>query len=107
MKPLVDNFPARRLASFFGIVLVVGIQLAFFFAPHMGPDPYRKHERLAVFKAWKSNPTAKTKAALDDEIRMENDHHAMVANAAVSSFGVIDVALLYVYWRCWIRKPAA
>ncbi|HEV2695436.1 MAG TPA: hypothetical protein VG347_21250 [Verrucomicrobiae bacterium] len=107
MKPLLDNFPARRLGSFFGIILVVGIQLAFLFAPHMGPDPYRGHERLALFKAWKSNPTAETKAAFDEEIALEDHHEAVTAYAAISSFVAIDVALLYVYWRLWIRKPAA
>jgi hypothetical protein len=107
MKPFLDNFPARRLASFFGIILVVGIQLVFLFAPHMSPDPYRRHERLALFKAWKSNPAAETKAAFDEEISLEGHHHDVFAYIAVSSFVIIDVALLYVYWRFWIRKPAA
>jgi hypothetical protein len=107
MKPLWDNFPTRRLASFFGIILVVGIQLAFFFTPHMGSDPYRRHERRALFNAWHSNPTAETKAAFYQEIDLEDHHHAVVAHIAVSSFAIIDAALLYVYWRFWIRKAAA
>ena len=111
MKPLLDKlldaFPARRLASFFGIILVVGIQLLFLFAPHMGSDPYRRHERLALYKAWQSNPTAETKAAFDEEIALEDQHHDVITYAAIGSFVVIDAALLYVYWRFWIRKPAA
>ena len=73
----------------------------------MGPDPYRGHERLALLKAWYSNPTAETKAAYDEETTLEDHHHAVIAYAAISSFVVIDAALLYVYWRFWIRKPAA
>ena len=102
MKPLLDNFPARRLASFFGIILVVGIQLAFLFAPHMGSDPYRRHERLALYKTWKSNPTPATKTAFDEEIDLEDHHHAVFAYAVIGLFVVIDAALLYVYWRFWI-----
>ena len=105
MKAFFDNFPARRLASFCGIILVVGIQLALLFAPQMGPNPYRRHERLALLKAWHSNPTPATKAAFDEEVKLEEHHREVLPCMGVVSFLAIDVALLYVYWRFWIRKP--
>ena len=72
----------------------------------MGPDPYRRHERVALLKAWKSNPTDETKTAYYEEIRLEDHHYDVVSYTSASSFLVIDVALLYVYWRFWIRKSA-
>ena len=106
MKPLLDNFPARRLASFFGIILVVGFQLVYLLSPRMGFDSYREHERRELLRAWGSNPTPATKSALLDEIHLENHHHSRIAWVAAGSFLVIDGIILYAYWRCWIRKSA-
>ena len=105
MKPLLDNFPAKRLASFLAILLVLGFQLVFFFAPQMGPNPYRAHERIALFKAWKNNPSEITKAAFDNEIQLEDHHNNVVTVIALGSFLVIDVTLFYIYWKCWVKKP--
>ncbi len=107
MKPLLDYFPARRLASFLGIFLVVGIQSAFLLAPQLGPDPYRRQERRALYQAWRSNPTTTTKAAFADEIGLEDHHHVVIAYLVISSFVAIDVTLLYVYWRVWVRGTVA
>jgi len=112
MKPLLDtfwdNFPAKRLAGFFGLILVVGFQLAYLFSPQMGPNPYRAHERLALLRAWQTNSTEATKAAFDDELRLEDHHRALIGvMMPVSSFVVVDMGLLYVYWKCWIKKSAA
>lgn len=106
MKPLLENFPIRRMASFLAILAVVGSQLFFLFAPRFGPDPYREKERRALLRALADNPTPETKAAYHEERILEDRHHAIVMYSAVGFFCLIDAVLLYVYWRCWVRRPA-
>jgi hypothetical protein len=102
------KFPAKRLASFFAILFVIGLQSAFLLMPTGGLTPYRQHERSEAIMAWMKNPSNTTKAALDHEKELEHHHYAMmfafVLMPVVGSFLAVDTAMFYVYWRCWVRK---
>jgi hypothetical protein len=109
--PLLPYFPAKRLASFLAILLVIGLQLAFLLMPASGlGTPYRRHERMEALVAWTKNPSNTTKAALDHEEQLEHHHgnvmFVLMFMPVAGSLLVIDGAMFYVYWRCWVRKSA-
>jgi hypothetical protein len=79
MQTALVKFPAKRLASFLAILFVIGLQLAILFTPQIEGDPYRRHERIEAFMAWHQNPSDTTKAALDRERQLEDQHTALVA----------------------------
>lgn len=107
MQPILAKFPAERLVSFLAILFVIGLQLVFFFMPQSGPNPYRAHERMVAFKAWHQNPSTATKAASDHEFQLEHHHDSLMGIFVFMPFvGLlvfVDVIVLYIYWRRWVR----
>ena len=102
---LFIKFPAKRLASFLAIFLVIGFQLGILLMPKLDlRGPYRWQERTNAIRVWIENPSSTTTAALDREEQLENHHSIVMFTTVVGSFLVVDVAMLYVYWRYWVRK---
>jgi len=85
------------------IVVLVLAQVAWFVLPRsdsLMANPYRNHERIAAFRQNAQMPSAVTKMAVDQEMRLLSQH-VRNHNLTVLAFSlVIDSILILLLWNC-------
>ncbi len=69
-----------------------------------GQPRYRLKERMQAMQAYTLNPSASTKAALDDEYARLHHHEARVGAILLPSALLADAAVIYFFWNYDRRK---
>ena len=72
-----------------------------------GQPHYRLKERLEAMKAHTLNPSASTKAALDDELAQLHHHETTMGFILLPLVLFIDAAVVYFFWNYGRRKATA
>lgn len=85
-------------------VLVTFFTLLFI---RVGQPRYRLKERVQAMQADNLNPSADTKAALDDEFARVHHHEATQGAILFPSVLLIDAAVFYFFWNYGKRKTTA
>lgn len=84
------------LVTFFGLLLIPA-----------GQPRYRLKERMQAMQAYNLNPSAATKAALDDELAQVHHYEATQSAILFPSVLLIDAAVFYFFWNYGKRKTTA
>jgi len=87
------------------ILVVLVLECAWAVWPRLslhGPvldEPFRLEPRRGTLFSWMDNPTPKTKAAYDAEVKLLDQHMERRALAILAAVLVVDVAGIYLFWR--------
>jgi hypothetical protein len=92
----------RSLVIIFVLLTLFGSMLMPAGQPH-----FRLKERIEVMQAYTLNPSASTKAALDDEFARLHHHEATTGIILIPLVLLVDVAVIYFFWNCGRRKTTA
>jgi hypothetical protein len=89
------------------IVIFIALPLlASLFVP-AGQPRYRIRERIEAMKAYTLNPSATTKAALDDEFARLHHHEKKFDIVVPLSLLALDVVVVYLFWNYGAKKTLA
>jgi hypothetical protein len=72
--------------------------------PHMGPEPYRRQERMRAFLHWKESGAPEAKAAWVAEEALLDQHIKMRSILVIAGFIGINGLLFYLFWNHGKKK---
>src|SRR5260221_13823259 len=88
------------------IIFVLLTLFASLFIP-AGQPRFRLKERAQAMQAYTLNPSASTKAALDDEFARLHHHETTQGAILLPSVLLVDGAVIYFFWNYGRRKTTA